>query len=1100
MGQSQTLELLIKAKGDFESTFSQLIANMKKVDDQAKAQKSSFEDLRKGMDGFFTGNAASFKAIGEGLALVGGAVVAAGAAIIALGTRGSDVADVEEHFDFLNNAIGNTTDVIGPLRAALANTVSDFDIMKTVNVGLSAGLKLTAADMELVGKGARVLGDTVNKDTKQAFDELFTAMTTGRDRALPLLGLTVDLAGAQQRLADSLRKSVADLTDVQKLEANRNAILDGLRLKLLQSGEAQIDFSDRVKIGRVAIDNFTDSLGKAISQSPVINKAMDVIGAAVLEAFGKNKTATIETLIGWINQFAIWMVKTGSVAVDVARFIANAWQGLKVMFNAVMEGLVGALALFTKGLTLALSAYIAITPGGKKLFGGLKEQLEEDAASLEQLSKGFKAQKEAAIDSAQSQNAAFDQTKKFLGNLTTEMEKAAGSTVKLGAAHRGAAKDTETHGAAVVKVTKAVEDWRKKVFELDAVLKLAEKNFTPLDVVIKQYGSSIEEAARQGLIFGETLPASIARMAAAMKAAKIDEIMRAQMQGVAKEVEKAASALRTTIDKLHDENAKKLGQILKDEADQQKAAEEAAERHRDAIIGLSNAIGDLGSEVGGTFGKMLSGGAELLSMYMNATKAASALEKAQVAVQAVQSAYKGGSVMGGAAKGAAVGTAIMPGWGTAIGAVVGGIAGFLGGQAQKKKDLVEAQRMEAEFIKMMGGMEAMNKIASQLGINMTTAFDAKNPKAMQAEIDRVKEAMAAHQARIEASVAAMSGLELRTKGFAEQMEKGGGASERTQAAFDRLGTYALVTFGAYIRETGDAIGALQQMGASLDQLSELQVKFGFSSNAAVTQLLGLRDVVTANADLADSLSGLNQLMTSLGKAGYENAALFQAFGSDAADLFQSFIERGVPANQAMALMQPTLQSLWEHQQKFHDTTDAATLALLKQAEEQGIVGENMKDVNERILDVLLAMADVMGATIPAAMRTMAQQAEVSFGGLANAADTAANAVGGIPGGPDPGSHGHGGHGGDDAPGYAAGGTIPWTPGGRLVRVGESGTEHIVTSAQLAEIIGRAGAMNGGSNQGGGQVINLTVPVYIGAQQLDEVINKRIAAGYIGRPQ
>jgi hypothetical protein len=151
-------------------------------------------------------------------------------------------------------------------------------------------------------------------------------------------------------------------------------------------------------------------------------------------------------------------------------------------------------------------------------------------------------------------------------------------------------------------------------------------------------------------------------------------------------------------------------------------------------------------------------------------------------------------------------------------------------------------------------------------------------------------------------------------------------------------------------------------------------------------------------------------------------------------------------------------------------------------------------VNERILDVLLAMADVMGATIPAAMRNMAQQAEASFGGLADAANNAAGAVGGIGGG----SFSEPGRG--DAPGYALGGTVPWTPGGRLVRVGETATEHIVTSAQLAEIIGRAGALNGGSNQGGSPAINITMPVYIGAQQLDEVINRRIAAGYITRPQ
>lgn len=1109
MGQSQTLELLIKAKGDFDSTFSQLLAGMKKVDEQAKAQGSSFGELRKGLDSFVTGNAESFRALGQGLALAGGAVAAVGAAIIALGSRGADVADVREQFGILNDAIGNSADVIVKLRVALGNTVTDFDIMKTVNTGLSAGLKLTAADMELVGKASRVLADRVGGDTKKAFDDLIMGMTKGKDGALSFLGVNVDLAQAQETYAANIGKSVSQLNEAQQLEAKRNAVLDDLRLKLAQSGEAQVDFADRVQIGKVAIENFTNALGEVISQSPVINKAMEVVSNAVLDAFGENQAATIETLIGWVNNFAIGVVKAASAAVTVAHTIADAWQGLKVMFNAVVEGLVGALSLFVKGAAMVAQAQMVMMPGGKTIFGGMKKQLDEDAAALEHLSKGFKEQKEAALDSAGTQNAAFLKVQGFLGNLTKEMEKATSTTQKLGVSHVKTGKDTETHGATITKTLKAVEDWRKKVFELDAILKLAQKNFTPLDDVIKQHGRSIEEAARLGQEFGEKLPAAVQRVADAMHTAKLDELMKKVANGVRRAVDDIKKDMDDAAKKVFEANTKLL--IEREEeagrkaVEGQRAAAQAAEEHRRGIIDLANAFGNLGATVGGTFGGMLQQGAELVDMYMNAGQAVTKLQKAAAAVQAVQSAYAGGSVLGGAAKGAAVGSSILPGWGTAIGAVVGGVAGYFGGKAKEKAAANEAARLRDEFIKLSGGIDGVNKIARELGVNMETWLGSNTPAVMASSIRRMNEAMADQQKRVQAVQAAMGGLELRTKGFADQMAKGGEASERTQAAFDRLGTYALVTFGAFVRETGDAIGALQQMGTSLDQLVALQSEFGFGASAAVTSLLGMRDIVTANADVADSLSGLNQLMKSLGEAGYQNAALFQAFGADAADLFGTLIERGVNANQAMALMQPTLQSLWEHQQRFKDITDEATLALLEEAEQQGIVGANMRDVNEQILEVLLAIGEVLGATIPAALERTSEAAKGAFGEMESGAKRAAewmrewlgSSGGGNAGptGPPAGAPNVG-----NLPGFALGGTVPWTPGGRLVRVAEQGTEHILTSAQLAEIIGRAGAMNGGSNQGGGQMINLTVPIYIGAQQLDEVINKRIAAGYIGRPE
>jgi hypothetical protein len=72
----------------------------------------------------------------------------------------------------------------------------------------------------------------------------------------------------------------------------------------------------------------------------------------------------------------------------------------------------------------------------------------------------------------------------------------------------------------------------------------------------------------------------------------------------------------------------------------------------------------------------------------------------------------------------------------------------------------------------------------------------------------------------------------------------------------------------------------------------------------------------------------------------------------------------------MEMMQPQLQKLWEAQQTFGLKTDAATQALIDQAVTQGLVGQNMKDVNSQILDVLTAIAKVLGAELPAAFNAL----------------------------------------------------------------------------------------------------------------------------------
>jgi hypothetical protein len=55
--------------------------------------------------------------------------------------------------------------------------------------------------------------------------------------------------------------------------------------------------------------------------------------------------------------------------------------------------------------------------------------------------------------------------------------------------------------------------------------------------------------------------------------------------------------------------------------------------------------------------------------------------------------------------------------------------------------------------------------------------------------------------------------------------------------------------------------------------------------------------------------------------------------------------------------------------------------LMDQAVQQGIVGANMKDVNQKILDILIAIGDVLGAKIPDALRGLPGAAQAAANGM-----------------------------------------------------------------------------------------------------------------------
>lgn len=186
--------------------------------------------------------------------------------------------------------------------------------------------------------------------------------------------------------------------------------------------------------------------------------------------------------------------------------------------------------------------------------------------------------------------------------------------------------------------------------------------------------------------------------------------------------------------------------------------------------------------------------------------------------------------------------------------------------------------------------------------------------------------------------------------------------------FQRVGQYAVMAFSQTLAQTMSLPTALATVQDELKVLRDVADEFGFSSSEAVAKLLHISEVVEVNKDVFESLDGLTQMMRGLGQAGIATKEDFELFGKDAVSLFETLISRGVDSNEALALMAPTLQLLWEHQQKFGTFTDEATQNLIDQGVAVGVVGENQRSVMDNVLQVLIAIGESLGADIPANLR------------------------------------------------------------------------------------------------------------------------------------
>lgn len=179
---------------------------------------------------------------------------------------------------------------------------------------------------------------------------------------------------------------------------------------------------------------------------------------------------------------------------------------------------------------------------------------------------------------------------------------------------------------------------------------------------------------------------------------------------------------------------------------------------------------------------------------------------------------------------------------------------------------------------------------------------------------------------------------------------------------------------------GDALKALQPLIAALD--TQLQTT-GFSGGAAFDEIKRLSSIASdeISGKTLTAVSGLNDMLKGLHNSGLMNQEMFQGLTSEVTASFEKLKSEGVDGNDALRLMQPTLQTLWEMTKRHGYAVDETTQAMLNEAEANGTVGtqfmstnDKMLEATERMTTALEGIARAMGVDIPASVDTMERKA------------------------------------------------------------------------------------------------------------------------------
>lgn len=369
----------------------------------------------------------------------------------------------------------------------------------------------------------------------------------------------------------------------------------------------------------------------------------------------------------------------------------------------------------------------------------------------------------------------------------------------------------------------------------------------------------------------------------------------------------------------------------------------------------------------------------------------------------------GKGALGGAASGALTGAMVAGPFGAVIGGLAGLIGGIFGGKKKHKEELAKMGEAKQQLLEQFGGMDKLQEVAARAGVSVDLLFSTDKAKVFQAEMTKVTDAIKVMQERIQTTVGdidkvmAKGGLigkdlwqnilkdadadEIKAKleeVFSASIERSAQGFNKIATNFEllkaplsELGVLADAAFAGLIAGGASIPEAIAQMGDGLAHIQEMLASSGQTATGPLADILNFQRITEANQGLFELLSGVDDMLTGLGNSGLLTQERFSALGATISQAFTQLQAQGVAGTTALELMQPQLQKLWEAQQLFGLQTDASTQSLLNQAVQQGIVGENMKGVNEQILDVLKAIAVALGAEIPAQLQVMAGAASTA---------------------------------------------------------------------------------------------------------------------------
>lgn len=896
-------------------------------------------------------------------------------AILALVRKGFDlvVGGITDSIKAAGEAEKAHVQLVAALRAqgtALPSVISAYQ-------GYATALQKTTIYQDDALESAAALlvtiGNVMPRDMEKAL-KATTNLASGLGIDLDTAARTV--AKAAEGNTTALRKVGVIMDETKGKTHDFGDVLDAITAKFGGQAEA-IAGTYQGRLAQLANtwNNVEESVGRVITQNATVLEAFKLLNEAIDANTGElNGNQAINEIV---SDTVIATAKAFSVLIEAVDLTQSAYQTLRIVSNEVVKAFlnIGIAALDTATAIGTYTKYVNPVAWTQMWKNGMRE-IAESSAFLKGAVQGLTADSASAATSSNVWSERIAVLDQRIGGFTSSLEKTRGKTNELKDVTDGAANAWDRHTVAVGKTSDALEKALPLLQSSALGFKVYIEDTSKLTAIVPNMTAHIEETAS----------------AFAQARSEMDDLASHEL--ILNRVESDTGAiLGGTVIPLFSMLPNVVAQGTKAIKDATAATQTFAQRIGTGLVdvlakipsvvvqaftgggGLTGAMAGIGSMVGASLGKSIGAGIKLLGKGLGPLGEAigslagpliqwiaSLFDHSEQDVKRLAAGY-------GVSIGKDIADAIKKSMETLHLSQQGATiinadllfpkvdAGNLGQAIKITHDVFSM--IQTGQLSVAQGAEVLDKMWPKLQKAGTDAYGFIG--ASLKELIRLDKEFGTHSEAIAAFVKA------QTDDIASGFNAVAAAADGSVDSIARMGRLADVAFTAAIKNGAGLLGAIDAIGPGLDALSEAMNKSGTEASGLFAQLLVFRQFAKDNAALVAGIDGLNKMMTGLANTGMLTQDVFADLTATAFDFYQKSIAGGLSSTQAMVAMQPTLQRIWQLHKDVGLAVDANTQGLLDEAEANGIVGDQMRSVNEQILGVLKAIAKVLGADLPAAM-------------------------------------------------------------------------------------------------------------------------------------